>query len=65
MSKFRNISRHKAAKATARHSWRGFKSKAKRKPARSATLLGAGAAIGTTVGAAVGWVAGRKTASSG
>jgi hypothetical protein len=64
MSKVRRISRPKAARATARHSWRGFTSKAKRKPPRPATLLGAGAAIGTTVGAAVGWVAGRRTASA-
>lgn len=65
MSKLQKLSKQKAAKATARHSWRGFKSKAKRNPARSATLIGAGAAIGTTVGAALGWVAGRKTASTG
>lgn len=48
----------KAARATARHSVRGVASKAKRKPVRSATLLGAGGAVG----AVAGWFAGRKTA---
>jgi hypothetical protein len=47
----------KAAKATVRHSVRGFASKAQRKPLRSAGLLGAGGVIG----AAAGWLAGRKT----
>jgi len=50
----------KAAKATWRHSVRGFASKAQRKPLRSASLLGAGG----LVGAAAGWLAGRKTSSS-
>ena len=48
----------KAGKATARHTVRGFGSKAKRKPLRSATLLGAGGAVG----AVAGWLVGRKTA---
>lgn len=47
----------KAAKATLRHSVRGFASKAQRKPLRSAGLLSAGGVIG----AAAGWFAGRKT----
>jgi hypothetical protein len=47
----------KAAKATLRHSVRGFASKAQRKPLRSASLLSAGGLIG----AAAGWFAGRKT----
>ena len=47
----------KAAKATVRHSVRGFASKAQRKPLRSVSLLGAGGLIG----AAAGWFAGRKT----
>ena len=48
----------KAAKATARHSVRGVKSKAQRQPLRSATLL----SVGGLLGAAAGWLAGRKTA---
>lgn len=47
----------KAAKATLRHSVRGFASKAQRQPLRSVSLLGAGGVIG----AAAGWFAGRKT----
>jgi hypothetical protein len=47
----------KAAKATVRHSVRGFASKAQRKPLRSASLLSAGGLIG----AVAGWFAGRKT----
>ena len=47
----------KAAKATFRHSVRGFTSKAQRKPLRSASLLSAGGLIG----AVAGWFAGRKT----
>lgn len=47
----------KAAKATLRHSVRGFASKAQRQPLRSVSLLGAGGVIG----AAAGWLAGRKT----
>jgi hypothetical protein len=49
----------KAAKATFRHSVRGFASKAQRKPLRSASLLGAGGVIGGLAG----WFAGRKTSS--
>jgi len=48
----------KATKATVRHSVRGVASKAQRKPLRSATLL----SMGGLVGAAAGWLAGRKTA---
>jgi F0F1-type ATP synthase assembly protein I len=48
----------KATKATVRHTVRGFSSKAKRKPLRSATLLTAGA----VVGAIVGWFAARRAA---
>jgi hypothetical protein len=47
----------KAAKATVRHSVRGFASKAQRKPLRSASLLSAGGLLG----AVAGWFAGRKT----
>lgn len=47
----------KAAKATARHTVRGFASKAQRQPLRSVSLLTAGG----MVGALAGWFAGRKT----
>ncbi len=47
----------KAAKATVRHSVRGFASKAQRRPLRSVSLLSAGGLIGV----AAGWVAARKT----
>ena len=47
----------RAAKATVRHSVRGFASKAQRQPLRSASLLSAGGLIG----AVAGWFAGRKT----
>ena len=46
----------KAAKATVRHSVRGFTAKAKRKPLRTASLLTAGGVVGVLVG----WFAGRK-----
>lgn len=58
MTSLGRILGRKAVKATARHSWRGFASKAQRKPLRSAGLLGAGSVLGL----AVGWLAGRKTA---
>jgi len=47
----------KAVKSTARHTARGTAAKAKRSPLRSLTLLG----IGGALGAAAGWLAGRKT----
>ena len=50
----------KATKATVKHSARGLSSKAKRQPLRSVSLL----SVGGAVGAAVGWFAGRKTASA-
>ncbi len=50
----------RAAKATFRHSVRGFSSKAQRKPLRSASLL----SLGGILGAAAGWFAGRKTSSA-
>jgi hypothetical protein len=50
----------KATKATVRHSLHGVKSKAQRKPLRSATLL----SLGGLFGAAAGWFAGRKTAKT-
>jgi hypothetical protein len=48
----------KATKATVRHSVHGVTSKAKRRPVRSATLL----SVGGLLGAAAGWLAGRRTA---
>jgi hypothetical protein len=53
----------KTGKATAKHTVRGFRSKAKREPLRSATLLGVGGAVGAAVGAVAGFVAGRMRAS--
>jgi hypothetical protein len=49
----------KAVKATVRHSVRGSAAKARRRPPRTIALLGAGAAIG----AIVGWLIGRGSAS--
>ena len=46
----------KAVKSTARHTARGTAAKAKRSPLRSLTLLG----IGGALGAAAGWLAGRR-----
>lgn len=59
MSKIKRIIGVKATKATARHTAHGLSSKAQRKPLRSVTLLGAGAALGL----AAGWAAGRATAN--
>jgi hypothetical protein len=50
----------KATKATVKHSARGLSSKAKRQPLRSVSLLSVGGAVGATLG----WLAGRKTASA-
>lgn len=44
----------RAAKATARHSVHGVASKAHRRPLRSASLVGAGLAIGLGAGVAAG-----------
>jgi hypothetical protein len=57
MTEIRKNLGKKAVKATARHSWRGFASKAQRKPLRSAGLLTAGGVVGLVTG----WLAGRKT----
>jgi hypothetical protein len=57
MASFGKTVQKKAAKATIRHSIRGFASKAQRKPLRSASLL----SVGGLVGAVAGWFAGRKT----
>lgn len=47
----------KAAKATAKHSVHGLSDKARRKPLRTTSLLGAGALAGLVIG----WVTGRRT----
>ncbi|HEV7614958.1 MAG TPA: hypothetical protein VGO36_01860 [Solirubrobacterales bacterium] len=47
----------KAVKSTAKHTAHGTASKLKRDPARAATLLGAGAAVG----ALLGWVLARTS----
>ena len=60
MTSIRSLFGRKAAKATVRHSVRGVASKAQRRPIRSATLV----IIGVAVGAAAGFFAGRKAASS-
>jgi hypothetical protein len=57
MPNIRNSLGKKAARATLRHSVRGFASKAQRQPMRSATLL----SVGGLVGATAGWLAGRKS----
>lgn len=44
----------KAAKATAKHTVHGVAAKAQRKPVRSATLVGAGIAVGLGAGFAAG-----------
>ncbi len=49
----------KGATAVARHSAHGVMSKARRRPMRTATLLGAG----TCLGAASGWMAARRMAA--
>jgi uncharacterized protein YfiM (DUF2279 family) len=58
VSKIKRIIGIKATKAAAKHSAHGLSAKAKRKPLRSASLVGAGLALGL----AVGW-AGARSAS--
>ncbi len=60
MSKLKRIIGIKATKAVAKHSAHGLSEKAQRKPLRSASLLGAGIALGL----AAGWAAGRATAGA-
>jgi hypothetical protein len=60
MSKLGRSVGRTATKATVKHSARGLSAKAKRRPLRSVSLL----SLGGVVGAAVGWFAGRKTASA-
>jgi hypothetical protein len=59
VSKIKRIIGIKATKATARHTAHGLSAKAQRKPLRSVSLFGAGAAFGL----AAGWAAARATAS--
>lgn len=56
MSKIKRIIGIKATKAAAKHSAHGLSAKAQRKPLRSASLVGAGLALGL----AVGWVGARS-----
>jgi hypothetical protein len=59
MSKLGWVIGKRAARATVKHSAHGVATKVKRRPVRSASLL----SVGAVVGAATGWLAGRKTAS--
>lgn len=56
MANIRSSLGKKAARATFRHTVHGFTSKAQRQPLRSVTLL----TVGGVLGAASGWLAGRK-----
>jgi hypothetical protein len=54
-ARLRSAIAKRAARAAVRHSARGIAAKLRRRPVRTARLLGAGAAVG----AAAGWLAGR------
>jgi ferric-dicitrate binding protein FerR (iron transport regulator) len=56
----KNTLARKTAKTAAKHTAHGTASKLKRNPMRTATLLG----IGGALGALVGWMAGRTTATA-
>ncbi len=58
MTNFKKTLGRRATKATVRHSAKGLASKARRKPLRSASLVG----LGGLVGGAAGWLAGRRAA---
>lgn len=60
MSSPKSVIRRKAAKAVVAHTAHGAVSKVRRRPARAASLLTAGALLG----AAVGFLLGRRTAST-
>lgn len=60
MSSPKSVIRRKAAKAVVTHTAHGALAKVRRRPARAASLLTAGA----LVGAAVGFLLGRRTAPS-
>jgi hypothetical protein len=56
MKTFRRLIAKRAAKAAVRHTAHGVAAKVRRRPLRSASLLSVGAAVG----AAAGWLAGRR-----
>ena len=56
MTRLKRVLGRKAAKAAVTHSAHGVAAKARRRPFRSMSLLSAGA----VVGAAAGWLAGRR-----
>jgi hypothetical protein len=61
MSRLKRNAGIKAARLTVRHSGHGLKSKARRDPLRTMTLLGAGGAAGAAAGAAAGFLLARRT----
>jgi hypothetical protein len=52
-----------AARVTIRHFVNDFRSKAKRQPFRSVTLLSVGAVLGVLAGGTAGWLVGRGKSS--
>lgn len=56
MSAIKKSLTRKAAKVAARHTAHGTASKLRREPMRTVTLLG----LGSAIGAAAGWMAGRN-----
>jgi F0F1-type ATP synthase assembly protein I len=59
-SNIQNVLGKKVARATYRHSVHGLRSKARRQPFRSVTLLSVGAILGVLIGATAGWLVGRS-----
>lgn len=59
MAPVKSLIARKAVKTTAKHTAHGTAAKLRREPLRTATLLGAGAALG----ACAGWAAGRTGAN--
>ena len=62
MPRLKRMATERAAKAVIHHSAHGFMAKLRRKPLRSATLLGAGVSVGVSVGVLGGLIAGRRRA---
>jgi uncharacterized protein YfiM (DUF2279 family) len=60
VSKIKRLIGTKATKAAAKHTAHGLSDKARRKPLRSASLLGAGVAVGLVAG----WAAARAGAGA-
>ena len=56
MKSWQRVIARRAAKAAVRHSAHGVVAKVQRRPLRSASLIGLGAAVGV----AAGWLAGRR-----